>query len=527
MQILTYFSNLRKVDILLRALEKGQKDIEYFALDISRPELERTLSAIQGTYKHVRCQGLFGTYDDGLSWLKTQESLEKPKCILSMGSSIGNFDRTEAGEFLKAFSHVLRDQDFFLIGIDACQDADRIYHAYNDREGKTHEFILNGLTHANKLMGKEIFKGGEWKVVGEFDKDAGRHQAFYSPIVDVVVEDNGCGVAIKAGEKIRAEESYKYSLLQSNELWQRAGMRERARFSNTSNDYRKSIHLFALMISFFPFVANAPFIYCYISFREVIPPFLLSSFPPFLLSYFLPVDYQLLAFANSFPTTILGHSRLRVFHVSYLHHPSMLYYSAPNITFGETPLRGKPITCISLTTMATDLYLLSKKTLSYPLKPDEYAARPIPSLPEFEQLWNSWDIVTRHMIPETELLSKPIILRNCCLFYLGHIPAFFDKHLTGATGEAATTPNHYHDMFERGIDPDVDNPENCHAHSAILDEWPPLAEILDYQARVRSRARLLLQQETAATNGKIGRAMWIGFEHEGKNPQPPVHSSNT
>ena len=181
----------------------------------------------------MHCHGLFGTYDDGLAWLK--RSAKKPKCILWMGSSIGNVARGEAADFLKGFSEELEGQDSMLIGIDACQESDKVYHAYNDKRGITHEFILNGLMHANKLMGKEVFRKEDYKVLGEYDEVAGRHQAFYSPVKDVVVE----GTIIKAGEKIRVEESYKYSLLQSNELWQRAGLTVQARFGNRINDYRK------------------------------------------------------------------------------------------------------------------------------------------------------------------------------------------------------------------------------------------------------------------------------------------------
>ena len=229
------FSNLRKVSILLESFERARKDIDYYALDLSRPELERTLLAVDGLYKHVRCHGLFGTYDDGLAWLKKTASLGKSKCILWLGSSIGNLNRTEAADFLRSFSEVLRGQDSMLIGIDACQESDKVYHAYNEKRGKTHEFILNGLMHANQLLGKVVFREEDWKVVGEFDEEAGRHQAFYSPIRDVVVE----GTLIGAGEKIRVEESYKYSILQSNELWQRAGLLVQARFGNRINEYRQ------------------------------------------------------------------------------------------------------------------------------------------------------------------------------------------------------------------------------------------------------------------------------------------------
>lgn len=168
--------------------------------------------------------------------------------------------------------------------------------------------------------------------------------------------------------------------------------------------------------------------------------------------------------------------------------------------------------------MIVDLHLVSIPSLTAPSKPATYAAQPVPSLREFEQLWLAWDVVSTYMIPVEEQQSKPINLRNCCIFYLGHIPAFFDMHLTRATGKAPTPPSHYHQMFERGIDPDVENPENCHAHSTIPDEWPPLKEILAYQGRVRDRARSLFEDADSEKDRKIGRALWIGFEHEGIFP---------
>ena len=159
--------------------------------------------------------------------------------------------------------------------------------------------------------------------------------------------------------------------------------------------------------------------------------------------------------------------------------------------------------------------MVSIPSLACPSKASEYATQPVPSLDEFEQLWLAWDVTSKYMIPAKEQLSKPINLRNCCLFYLGHIPTFLDLHLTRATGKAPTEPGSYRQIFERGIDPDVENPEHCHAHSEIPDEWPPVEEIIAYQERVRERARALYRTTTFSKNRKIGRALWIGFEHEG------------
>lgn len=151
-----------------------------------------------------------------------------------MGSSIGNLNRLEAADFLKGFSKILRGQDTMLIGIDACQDNDKVFRAYNDREGKTHQFLLNGLSHANRLSGREVFRKGDWEVIGEYDEEAGRHQAFVSPLRDVMVE----GIPVEAGERIRIEESYKYSLVQSTELWEKAQLIPQARFGDNLDQYR-------------------------------------------------------------------------------------------------------------------------------------------------------------------------------------------------------------------------------------------------------------------------------------------------
>ncbi|KAL8712928.1 MAG: hypothetical protein Q9220_002786 [cf. Caloplaca sp. 1 TL-2023] len=386
--------NLRKVQILLDALEISKKCVDYYALDLSEPELRRTISAVPKQYEFVQCHGLLGTYDDGLNWLRAPDRQRQPKWILSLGSSIGNFNREEAAVFLQGFADTMGDIDSMLVGLDACQDNEKVYHAYNDKWGTTHEFILNGLLHANALLNKPVFRVQDWRVIGKYDEAAGRHQVFYSPVKDLTVD----GVPIRAGERIRVEESYKYSTTQSNDLWHQAGLVQRASFGNSSNDY-------------------------------------------------------------------------------YLH-------------------------------------VLAKPASGFPLQPEQYAAQPIPSLREFKELWAAWDVVTRRMIPEDELLDKPIKLRNCCIFYLGHIPTFLDIHLTRATGSLPTNPSQYRDIFERGIDPDVDNPELCHAHSEIPDQWPPLNEILDYQASVRARVERILGGVGNSVSARLGRALWLSFEHE-------------
>lgn len=152
--------------------------------------------------------------------------------------------------------------------------------------------------------------------------------------------------------------------------------------------------------------------------------------------------------------------------------------------------------------------------MPFSLIPAVYAGSVLPTLEDWKGVWAAWDTVTRQMLPNEELLDKPIKLRNACIFYLGHIPTFLDIQLTKTTKESPTEPAYFSSIFERGIDPDVDNPELCHAHSEIPDEWPPLDQILAYQAGVRARLAELYSRGAEKLPRDVCRAVWVGFEHE-------------
>ncbi len=125
------------------ALERAGKTASYYALDLMQSELERTLEAVpEGAFKHVKCAGLWGTYDDGLEWLKRPENAKRPKAILSLGSSIGNFTPEEAIPFIAQYTKEMNYDDMLLIALDACQDPKKVYHAYNDRGDVTHNFTM-------------------------------------------------------------------------------------------------------------------------------------------------------------------------------------------------------------------------------------------------------------------------------------------------------------------------------------------------------------------------------------------------
>ena len=90
-----------------------------------------------------------------------------------------------------------------------------------------------------------------------------------------------------------------------------------------------------------------------------------------------------------------------------------------------------------------------------------------------------------------------------------------DIHLARATSDGPTEPGYYSLIFERGIDPDVEDPTICHDHSELPSEWPKVEDILSFRAQVCKRITGLYTTRRALVDRKVGRALWIGFEHEG------------
>jgi hypothetical protein len=95
-----------------------------------------------------------------------------------------------------------------------------------------------------------------------------------------------------------------------------------------------------------------------------------------------------------------------------------------------------------------------------------------------------------------------------------------DIHLTRATGGNPTEPTVYHKFFDRGIDPDIDDPTQCHEHSELPETWPALEDILTYREKVKERIMALYNDPKAISNRTIMRALWIGFEHECERMTP-------
>jgi dimethylhistidine N-methyltransferase len=109
-----------------------------------------------------------------------------PRVGFFPGSTIGNFSRTGAEDFLRSAKTLLGPGSRFIVGVDLVKDERTLVAAYDDAKGVTRAFNLNLLTRINREL------GGDFDLSAQTVMVAGRLFRFAE------------------GEILHTENSYKY-----------------------------------------------------------------------------------------------------------------------------------------------------------------------------------------------------------------------------------------------------------------------------------------------------------------------------
>ncbi len=114
-----------------------------------------------------------------------------------------------------------------------------------------------------------------------------------------------------------------------------------------------------------------------------------------------------------------------------------------------------------------------------------------PDIPQIEAFlkegWERSDLFFHDILTEEAFLQKPIDLRHPFIFYYGHLTSFEKNQIFNYTMKRKSSSDDFDQLFERGIDPLVDDPSKCHKHSADVhfSSWPAIKEIEKYQRNTR------------------------------------------
>ncbi len=203
---------------LIEALLRRQSGLQFIPIDISASALEESSRVLLQSYEGLRINALAGDYFSGLRAL-TDETVEGRILALFLGSNIGNFDPTEALEFLRAVRGVLRPGGGLLLGADLRKDPHVLELAYDDPLGVTSAFNLNMLNRLNREFDGDFDVRG-FQHVAHYNEAAGRVEIYVESLHDQVVTLRGLELTVnfRSGERVHTENSHKYDLAGLSEM---------------------------------------------------------------------------------------------------------------------------------------------------------------------------------------------------------------------------------------------------------------------------------------------------------------------
>ena len=213
---------------ILEAFTASRSKVRYVPIDVSPKALarcQRDLADVAEVYP------LAQSYLDGMASAVGTRLVEQPLLVLFLGSTIGNFERLRAVDFLQALRRSLRPGDALLIGADLVNDRDQMLRAYDDPIGLTAAFNLNLLGRINRELG------------GNFDLRNFQHEARWNEAERRVemhlrsridqtafIMEADLTVRFQAGETIWTESSHKFQLDELCEIAERTGFRVQAQW---------------------------------------------------------------------------------------------------------------------------------------------------------------------------------------------------------------------------------------------------------------------------------------------------------
>ncbi len=214
---------------VLEALGNRQP-VNYLPIDVSQKALDQCRRELGDAARMV---SILGEYHTGLEEAAARRPAGHTLLVLFLGSTIGNFDRLGAEEFLNQVRFRLDPGDALLLGTDLVKDEATMLVAYDDPTGVTAAFNKNLLARINRELGADFNVrqfvhesrwNGEWRRI-EMHLRSLEQQTVSIPAA-------GMNVSFAAGETIWTEASHKYVSSELPGIARRTGFHEAARWED-------------------------------------------------------------------------------------------------------------------------------------------------------------------------------------------------------------------------------------------------------------------------------------------------------
>ncbi len=210
----------RKTRQILEALAH-HKSMTYCPIEISSAALvscERELDDLA----HVSILGFETEYLDGLSRAVARRKPGDAVVVLFLGSSIGNFDREPAEEFLRKIRQTIEPGDSLLLGTDFEKPLTHLIPAYDDSLGVTAAFNRNLLARINRELGGD-FDLTRFEHVALYNADERRIEMHLRSLETQIVTIDGVSFTLQCDETIWTESCHKYGRNEPAEMAKQTG----------------------------------------------------------------------------------------------------------------------------------------------------------------------------------------------------------------------------------------------------------------------------------------------------------------
>lgn len=195
-----------KARLILDAMDNP---LAYVPVDISRIQLEDVAASISADFPDITVAPVCADYTSRFVLPSLPDGVRR-KVAFFPGSTVGNFQPTQATGFLSRVRELLGPGGAMILGVDRVKSSEVLNAAYNDASGLTAEFNLNMLQRINRDLGAD-FDGSAFEHVAYFNEDASRVEMHLRAMRAQTVVIDDTAIEFERGETIWTESSYKYS----------------------------------------------------------------------------------------------------------------------------------------------------------------------------------------------------------------------------------------------------------------------------------------------------------------------------
>jgi dimethylhistidine N-methyltransferase len=194
----------------------------YVPIDVSAEFLHRSARAVSEDLPEIEVLPVCADFTRPVE-LPVLRQRAARRVVYFPGSTIGNFTPEETVALLRQTERLCGPGGGMLLGADLRKDPRVLHAAYNDALGVTAAFNRNILVRINRELGAD-FAVEQFEHQASYDAAEGRIEMHLLSRHEQRVHIGAVEVCLAAGETIRTEYSYKYSISLLEDFARRGGM---------------------------------------------------------------------------------------------------------------------------------------------------------------------------------------------------------------------------------------------------------------------------------------------------------------